>query len=107
MQQWGFNYWETYAPVINWISVRFLLILSKLAGLESRIIDFVLALPQEDIDEPVYMELPIGMEVPGFIKQNRDGFKAVTVDTSTLSSDGIDHRGGSSVCNDDAANPQI
>ena len=21
MQQWGVNYWETYAPVVNWISV--------------------------------------------------------------------------------------
>ena len=22
MQHWGINYWETYAPVVNWISVR-------------------------------------------------------------------------------------
>ena len=22
MQQWGVNYWETYSPVVNWISVR-------------------------------------------------------------------------------------
>ena len=22
MQQWGVNYWEAYAPVVNWISVR-------------------------------------------------------------------------------------
>ena len=21
MQKWGVNYWETYAPVVNWISV--------------------------------------------------------------------------------------
>ena len=65
MQQWGVNYWETYAPVVNWISVRFLLILSELAGLDSRTIDFVLAFPQAELDVPVYMELPIGMEVPG------------------------------------------
>ena len=56
---------ETYAPVVNWTSVRFLLILSELAGLESRKIDFVLAFPQSDLDVTVYMELPIGMEVPG------------------------------------------
>ena len=36
MQQWGVNYWETYAPVVNWISVRFLLILSEIVGLKSR-----------------------------------------------------------------------
>jgi len=70
MQQWGVNYWETYAPVVNWISVRFLLVLSEIVGLESRAIDFVLAFPQAELDVPVYMELPIGMEVPGS-EQNR------------------------------------
>ena len=65
MQQWGVNYWETYAPVVNWISVRFLLTLSEIVGLESRTIDFVLAFPQAELDVPVYMELPIGMDVPG------------------------------------------
>ena len=32
--------------------------------MESRTIDFVLAFPQADLDVPVYMELPIGMELP-------------------------------------------
>ena len=40
------------------------------------------------------------------MKQNGDGFKAVTGDTSTLSSKGIDPRRGSSICNDDANNLQ-
>jgi hypothetical protein len=71
MQQWGVNYWETYAPVVNWISVRFLLILSKIVGLESRAIDFVLAFPQAELDVPVYMELPIGMEVKGDAGERR------------------------------------
>ena len=22
--QWGINYWETYAPVVNWVNIRFL-----------------------------------------------------------------------------------
>ena len=65
MQQWGVNYWETYAPVVNWISVRFLLILSEIAGLESQAIDFVLAFPQAELDVPVFMELPVGMAVAG------------------------------------------
>ena len=71
MQQWGVNYWETYAPVVNWISARFLLILSKLAGLESRTIYFVLAFPKADLDVPVYMELTIGMEVIGSEGNNK------------------------------------
>ncbi len=65
MQQRGINYWETYAPVVNWISVRFLLALFEMIGLESRAIDFMLAFPQAKLDAPVYMELPMGMDVPG------------------------------------------
>eukprot|EP00978_Attheya_sp_CCMP212_P014686 scaffold37545_cov64-Attheya_sp.AAC.1 len=37
MQQWGVDYWETYAPVVNWA----------------------------DLDVPVYMEIPVGMEFEG------------------------------------------
>ena len=33
--------------------------------LETRAIDFVLAFPQADLDVPVYMELPAGMEIQG------------------------------------------
>ena len=62
-QQWGVNYWETYAPVVNWISVRFLLIISELAGLETQSIDFVLAFPQAKLDVPVFMEIPPGVDV--------------------------------------------
>ena len=32
MQQRGVDYWETYAPVVNWLSVRLLLILSVVHG---------------------------------------------------------------------------
>eukprot|EP00956_Cyclotella_meneghiniana_P032508 scaffold89783_cov73-Cyclotella_meneghiniana.AAC.1 len=70
MQQWGVNYWETYAPVVNWISVRFLLIVAKLTGLETKALDFVLAFPQADLDTPVFMELPVGVSYEG-VHQNR------------------------------------
>ena len=70
MQQWGVNYWETYAPVVNWISVRFLLILAELLGLDTKALDFVLAFPQADLDTPIYMEIPIGVSVDG-IHQNK------------------------------------
>ena len=46
MQQWGINYWETYALVHNWSSVWFLLIIAQLSGLETKALDFVLAFPQ-------------------------------------------------------------
>ena len=64
MQQWGIIYWETYAPIVNWISIRFLLVLGEIVGLESQAIDFVLAFLQADLDVPVYMEFPLRMEIP-------------------------------------------
>jgi hypothetical protein len=43
MQTWGQNYWETYAPVVNWANVWILLAIAKNHGLSSQSIDFVLA----------------------------------------------------------------
>ena len=63
MQQWGINYWETYAPVVNWTSVRLLMILAQLRDLDTKAIDFVLAFPQADLEIPVYMEIPVGMTI--------------------------------------------
>ncbi len=62
MQTWGHNYWETYAPVIHWASVRLILAIAKIHGLSLKSIDFVLAFPQADLKIPVFMELPIGFE---------------------------------------------
>ena len=64
MQMWGQNYWETYAPVVNWASIRILLAVAKIQGLLSKSIDFVLAFPQADLEVPVYMELPLGFDAP-------------------------------------------
>ena len=70
MQQWSVNYWETYAPVINWISIQFLLILAKLLGLDTKALDFALSFPQADLDTPIYMEIPVGVSVHS-IHQNK------------------------------------
>ena len=59
----GINYWETYTPVVNWVSVRFLLIISQLAGLETRALDFILPFPQAKLDVPVYMKIPPGIDI--------------------------------------------
>ena len=67
MQQWGVNYWETYSPVVNWISVRLLLSIAIMNDLPTTAIDFVLAFPQATLgpDELIYMEMPAGMDSPG------------------------------------------
>ena len=62
MQTWGENYWETYAPVVNWLSVRVMLALATIHDLDARSMDFVLAFPQADLNVDVYMELPYGFQ---------------------------------------------
>ena len=45
MQQWGVDYWETYFPVDNWISMRSILAKESIHKFPSRSIDFVLDFP--------------------------------------------------------------
>ena len=61
MQQWGENYWETYSPVVNMLSVRLILAIAHIHKLDSKSIDFVLAFPQAELDVDIWMELPRGM----------------------------------------------
>ena len=60
-QTWGQDYWDTYAPVVKWASVRLLLIVTKIHKLDFNIINFVLAFPQANLPIHVYMELPAGV----------------------------------------------
>jgi Reverse transcriptase (RNA-dependent DNA polymerase) len=62
-QEYAVNYFETYAPVVTWYTVRLLIILSILLGWHTRQIDFVFAYPQADIEYDMYMELPKGIEM--------------------------------------------
>ena len=58
MQEKGINYWETYAPVVQWMSVRIMLTLEAIENLHTKSIYFVLAYPQAKLDVDIYMELP-------------------------------------------------
>eukprot|EP00957_Ditylum_brightwellii_P149587 11390902-Ditylum_brightwellii.AAC.1 len=60
-QQWDVNFYETYAPVVGWASVRSMLIIPKLYNLNTRSIDFVLAYPQAEIKSVVYLHPPAGV----------------------------------------------
>ena len=42
MNQYGVNYWETYSPTVNWIIVRFLMIVAQVLELDTQAIYFVL-----------------------------------------------------------------
>ena len=65
-QQHRVNYFETYSPVVNWFSVRLILVLSLLYGWNTRQVDFVLAYPQAPIECDLFMKFPKGIVLPGY-----------------------------------------
>ena len=60
--QWEVKCWETHALVSNWASVRIILALSHIHGLESKSIDFALEFPQAVLDTEVCIKTPQGFE---------------------------------------------
>ena len=99
MQTWGVNYWETYAPVVNWMSVRTLMALSIIHDLETRSIDFVLAFPQAPLEVDIYMEPPYGFDIDGkksfILKLNKNlyGLKNASHNFWNLLREGLEARG--------------
>jgi hypothetical protein len=61
----GIDFFETFAPVVEWSTVRFLLMMSLLLGLHTVQVDYVAAFIQADIDTEVYVEMPRGFSQPG------------------------------------------
>ena len=76
----GVDYFETFAPVVNWTTVRLMLILSIVLGLATRQVDYTAAFvhapietdpdweslsPEEQERRGVYLEMPRGFAEPG------------------------------------------
>jgi hypothetical protein len=59
------DYFETFAPVINWNTVRLMLILSQVMGLATKQVDYTAAFVHAPIDENVYVEMPRGFAEHG------------------------------------------
>jgi hypothetical protein len=59
-QAFGRDFWETYAPVAAWPTIRLLLHLSTIFNLHTRQVDYTSAFPQADLDVPVFMHVPQG-----------------------------------------------
>ena len=68
-QEHGVHYWDTYAPVVTWQTVRLFLILSILLGWRSRQLDFVMAYPQAPAEMPLYMRLLQGYKRNGITRK--------------------------------------
>ena len=64
-QREGVDQMDTYAPVISWITVRMLLILSCVLGLKMQQVDYTSAFVQADIKDDIYLEMPRGYREKG------------------------------------------
>ena len=54
----GVDFFESYAPVVSWSTVRMLLCLTMQMGWETRQVDFSNAFVQATLEETVYVTLP-------------------------------------------------
>lgn len=66
-QKQGVDYFETFAPVVMWLTVRLLLIMSILMDLETKQIDYTAAFVHAPIDCVVFVDMPKGFELPGMV----------------------------------------
>ncbi len=62
-QVFDLNYYETYAPVITWFSIRLLIVIGIIFCWALRQVDFIMANRQAPIKCNMYMELPQGIQV--------------------------------------------
>jgi hypothetical protein len=72
----GLHFEETYAPVVQWATIRFFITLAIISKWHTRQLDFVLAYTQADIERELYMKLPAGFTAPGktITEQNRKDY---------------------------------
>ena len=58
VQREAIYFHNTFAPVVNWSTVRLIIMMGEMAGWESRNIIYVLVLYQAPIYSDVYLHLP-------------------------------------------------
>ena len=66
-QEYGIDFFETFAPVVSWTTIRIMFVVSLMLGLYSCQVDYTAAFVQAPMpaDEVVYVEMPRGFKVPG------------------------------------------
>ncbi len=63
----GVNFFETYAPMVAWSTVRLLMVLSVVLGLQSVQVDYTNAFIQAPISDKIYCKMPWLFEQSGYI----------------------------------------
>ena len=67
MQIEGVDFDEAFAPIVNWITVKMILILSQLLYLTTAQFDYTAAFIQSDLSEDVFCEMPRGFGIQGHV----------------------------------------
>ena len=57
-QEYGVTYFEIFAPVVQWSTIRLLLIIILTKGWKTKVIDYTNAFPQANIDMDIFVEPP-------------------------------------------------
>jgi hypothetical protein len=58
----GIGYTESFAPVVQWSTIRMVKTLSAMHDLKGKQIDFTQAFPQAKLKEDIYLRFPAGFE---------------------------------------------
>ena len=61
----GVDFFETFAPVTNWMTVRLMLTLSMILGLHTKQVDYTAAFIHAPIDGEVFVQMPRGFTQQG------------------------------------------
>jgi Reverse transcriptase (RNA-dependent DNA polymerase) len=64
-QEFGINFWDTFAPVVRWATVHLVIILVLLYRWEMLQRDFIIAYTQADVECDLYMKIPKGFTIKG------------------------------------------
>lgn len=67
-QRPGIDYEQTYSPVMDTITFRYLISLTVLQKLEMRLMDVVTAYLYGSLDSDIYMKIPEGFKMPAALK---------------------------------------
>jgi len=73
------DYFDTYAPVVSWSTVRTLLTISCVLGLETKQVNYTLAFCQAKLDDPIYIDFPQGYQQSGKVLHLKKSLYGLTV----------------------------
>ena len=74
LQQKGIDFSDSYAPVVNWLTVRLCLMLKTIHGWYGRQIDYANAFCQAPVREDVFISIPPGFRIDGLNHKDRNKY---------------------------------